>query len=222
MDIRLWLTLVTILAVPLLVNQIGCENDDDSTADDDGAADDDGNDDDATVDDDVSDDDAIGDDDTDPNNYPPECDGDTPPELYVVNLIVNGEVVEQPYTATTDDTIALSLDYFDAECNFNIPDEPPAYRGKFLVFLDDREEQNPNLSEEAYDKLYSHHWFLPGIGCSSEESGLYVIELDPQDWVVDESEVREYPFIASLVDGCDASSAVVEEVYLDFTVNPAE
>ncbi len=218
-------TIMTVLAIAHLVACEGDDDDDDSftdddaSVDDDDASNDDDNDDDS--DDDAVDDDASGDDDIDTDDDVPQCDGlnvNTPPYLYSVDLIVNGEVVEQPYTATTDDSLSLTFEYYDAECNIEqVPGLGNMYRGEFFVAADDRDRDN--LSEEAWDQLVQHEWYLPGIGCSSEESGPYVIELDPATWVVDESEVREYPFIVTLEDGCGFPS---QQLFLDFTVNPAE
>jgi len=223
----LWFLPAAVLAMLFLVQPVGCEDDDDNDNDDSAVADDDsttGDDDndndDIVEDDDQSDDDDASDDDYDPDDDYPECDPplNTPPELLAVDLIVNGEVVVQPYTATTDDTLALSIKYFDAECNIeDIPGLPGLHKGMFFVFIDTRDEEN--ISEEAYDQLPDHRWYLPGIGCSSVESGPYVIDLDPQEWVVDESDVRQYPFGTLLRDGCDAGC---EDVFLDFTVHAAK
>jgi len=226
-----WTICLLALTVVTLAYLGACENDDDDNdADDDDDAGDDDNDagdddndtdaDDIDDDDDVVDDDTIGDDDS-AEEIPDECKipTNTEPLLYAVNVIVNGETVTQPYTATTDDELALSLEYYDAQCNLDtIPGLPEdVFSGHLYVFLDERDEDN--LSPEAIAKLDHHSWRLPGIGCSSEESGPYVIELDPQDWVVDETEVREYPFRVRLDDACGASSLYA---YVDFTVNPAE
>ena len=223
---HLWLLLATIMTVLAVVHLVGCEgddDDDDNFTDDDTATDDDAVDDDASSDDD-SDDDAADDDATDDDAQSdddvPECEGgaNTDPILYSVDLIVNGDVVEQPYVATTDDAISLTFEYYDAECNIEqVPGLGNMYRCEFFVAADDRDRDN--LSEEAWDQLVQHEWYLPGIGCSSEESGPYVIELDLATWVVDESEVREYPFIVTLHDGCGFPS---QQLFLDFTVNPAE
>jgi len=222
----LWFLPAAVLAMLFLVQPVGCEDDDDNDNDDSAVADDDsttGDDDndndDIVEDDDQSDDDNASDDDIDTDDDV-ECDVDHnwPPDLYAVDLIVNGEVVVQPYTATTDDTLALSIKYFDAECNIeDIPGLPGLHKGMFFVFIDTRDEEN--ISEEAYDQLHDHRWYLPGIGCSSVESGPYVIDLDPQEWVVDESDVRQYPFGTLLRDGCDAGC---EDVFLDFTVHAAK
>jgi len=221
--------ILTMLAVVSLVACEGDDDDDDSFTDDDASVDDDDASNDDDNDDDIADDDTINDDDNDDDvtdddvvdDDVPQCDGlnvNTPPYLYSVDLIVNGEVVEQPYTATTDDALSLTFEYYDAECNIEqIPGLGINYQGKFFVWADDRDKDN--LSEEAWGQLSYHRWYLPGIGCSSEESGPYVIELDLATWVVDESEVREYPFIVTLHDGCGFPS---QQLFLDFTVNPAE
>ena len=157
------------------------------------------------------DDDSDSDDDSDAQPYE-GCEENTAPEFISITIIVNGLPVEQPVTLDTNDTLAFSIEYFDAECNFQMDDR----RGS-IEFLPS--EADAYAHGNAADALRAYY-YLDGIGCSSEEDGPFVINADPNDFAVPEDFNRLEPLWAYLVDGCLAN--ISDPLYVDFTVHPAE
>jgi len=157
------------------------------------------------------DDDSDSDDDSDGQPYE-GCEENTAPEFISITVIVNGLPVEQPVTLDTNDTLAFSLEYFDAECNFQMDDR----RGSIQFRAS---EADKTAYGDAADVL-GGAYHLDGIGCSSEEDGPFVINVDPNDFAVPEDFNRLEPLRVFLVDGCLANNS--NSLYVDFTVHPAK
>ena len=166
---------------------------------------------DSSSDDDSSTDDDAADDDSDGQPYE-GCEENTAPEFISITIIVNGLPVEQPVTLDTNDTLAFSLEYFDAECNFQMEDR----RGSIGFLASDADAYAHGDAAEVLNNYYH----LDGIGCSSEEDGPFVINVDPNDFAVPEDFNRLEPLWAYLVDGCLAN--ISDPLYIDFTVHPAK
>ena len=156
-------------------------------------------------------DDDDSDDDSDGQPYE-GCEENTAPELLSITVIVNGLPVEQPVTLDTNDTLAFSIEYYDEECNFQMEDR----RGMIRFLASDADVYAYGDAAKVLDNSY----YLDGIGCSSEEDGPFVINVDPNDFAVPEDFNRLEPLWAYLVDGCLAN--ISDPLYVDFTVHPAE
>jgi len=163
------------------------------------------------VDDALDDDDSDSDDDSDAQPYE-GCEENTAPEFISITIIVNGLPVEQPVTLDTNDTLAFSIEYFDAECNFQMDDR----RGCISFLASDADVYAYGDAAKVLDNYY----YLDGIGCSSQEDGPFVVNADPNDFAVPEDFNRLEPLLVYIFDGCLANSSNILNV--DFTVHPAK
>ncbi len=156
-------------------------------------------------------DDDDSDDDSDAQPYE-GCEENTDPEFLSITIIVNGLPVEQPVTLDTNDTLAFSIEYFDAECNFQMDDR----RGCISFLASDADVYAYGDAAKVLDNYY----YLDGIGCSSQEDGPFVVNADPNDFAVPEDFNRLEPLLVYIFDGCLANSSNILNV--DFTVHPAK
>jgi hypothetical protein len=124
--------------------------------------------------------------------------------LMSLTLLINDVAVEMPATVLTTDSLAIAMEYSDAECNLE---------GGFIMI-------SPDMSEEQIGPLQDlihDHYSTDGIGCSSEVDGPFVLDLDPFHFLLPEGLERQYPMIYYLSDECGAASEP-KFLPLDFTV----
>jgi hypothetical protein len=175
-----WVAIFCLAFCLLLV--VSCQND---QAEDDDETDDD------SSDDDSSDDDAVNGDD----EPKPGCERNQPVELLGVTAILNGVPADMPFTVSTQDQLALSFEYADADCNLE--------GGHIHLGLNEGEKDN--LDIELIMSMRKDYP-LEDIGCSSEQSGPYLIPIDPTFWLLPDGLERDLPLTGYFDDVCDAGA----------------
>jgi hypothetical protein len=132
--------------------------------------------------------DDAGGDDTD--GLPESCNTNTPPEVYSVGVLVNGEHRDEPVVISADEKLEFEIEYYDADCNLE---------GGTLQIWSDQ-------GVMGFDGAVNH-----GIGCSSQDDGKpYRKEVDG-DLLVFVTNIR-----IGLQDTCEEISSLIP---VDITVH---
>ena len=146
----------------------------------------------------------------------PACDDNIRPSVPKVELLVNDEIVDQPVTLKTSDSLKIRFEYFDEDCNLidveGLENELP---GSLIIASDWRNEAT--VTDDTWSRIYFNRWFLPdSTGCSSNENGPEVIEINPSRFLIPDGETKPYPYFLRIDDACGGASTPYH--FLDFTV----